>query len=446
MSAINIEGIVQRARRYGGNTVTGRAERISLAKQLVATLSHTLGAGTIVSLYLVVPILIALRKFLPNLPITVGMAFIALVFGEVAIVTVLIKTTRRQMVVPTHLLITASETSPAQGTILCPDLVTNEIVPEVSWSAVPALSAAALSPAPVRAATSGPLDRPIRRIRARYAAGLRLPKLSLRTKAPARGGWAAIILLLSLSVAGFVKLAPLSPVPSNNTAIATVIVPALLDGTAPTAAQAVSVATAPLPAPATPASDGGPIASVPPVASGDMPRTSPFPATDVMTGADHTANTFSDPQELFSFTLPAGWQIEQPQMTDVVALAILGPPIGNINIVTETVLRSLTLDEYVTAAIADIRAKYPSYQLGPTGIQAVALGGKPARRYDVIGVQRGTQLHFTQTIAVNEGIAYVLTFTAADKDEDLVMGQFSLISATFAFTTGDHFANTGRDR
>ncbi len=431
MSAMNSEGTAGGAWQHGEHTATWRAEGGVLAKQLVATLGYTVGAAAIVSLYLFVPLLIAVRKFLPNLPITVGMGIIAIVIGEAAIVTVLIKTTWRQMVVPTHLLTTTGDASPIHSTLLRPEMGAKEIRP------------AALSPARVRVAAAGWLNRPIRRIRARYAADLRLPGLSRRAIAPARGGWAAIILLLSLGVAGFVKLAPLSPVPSNNTAIAAVTGPAL---TAPTAAQAAPVATAPLPAPATPASDGGPIASVPPAASGDTPRTSPFPAPDVMTGADHTADTFSDPQARFSFALPAGWRIEQPQMPDDVALVVLSPLGGNVNIVTETVPGSLTLDEYVTAAIADIREKHPTYQLRPTGIQAALIGGKPARQYELTGEQQGTPVHFTQTIAVNHGVAYVLTRIAADKDKDLVMDQSSLILTTFAFTPGDRIAETARGR
>lgn len=142
-----------------------------------------------------------------------------------------------------------------------------------------------------------------------------------------------------------------------------------------------------------------------------------------------------DPYGAFSFSLPAGWQVQQPapqvdaleRDTDVLA------PYATF--ATENVREGLTLDEYVRVSLARVQESYPQYHLTPDSVQETVMGGIPARTYRMYSEQGGTRIRVTRFVVLKANMAYTLTFIAPEADADAAAAQAQTVVNTFTFVT-----------
>lgn len=203
-----------------------------------------------------------------------------------------------------------------------------------------------------------------------------------------------------------------------------------------------------LPAPPltfTPIASMGTIVSVPTanvsVTATDVPAMTPThqvasTSTSVVGTVSATApagTRYIDPQGRFSFTRPDDWRPLQLQDPKVAIQFVSDKPRGNLNVVAQPVAITLTVDQYASAVVADITQTYPAYRQDPRGIESATLGGGPARQYSFQGMQDGTPIEFTQVVALKDGVAYVVTVTAAADESSDFAAQTRVVIETFAF-------------
>jgi hypothetical protein len=143
---------------------------------------------------------------------------------------------------------------------------------------------------------------------------------------------------------------------------------------------------------------------------------------------------YVDPHGEFSFIRPVDWRTLPPQATGVAAQFVAENLRGNLNVVTQPVPATMTVDLFATAAVAEIERMYPAYRLDARGIEPAIVGGEPARQYVFQGVQDGTPIVFTQLVALKEGVAYVVTLTAPMDDSSAFAAQARVVIETFAFS------------
>lgn len=168
-----------------------------------------------------------------------------------------------------------------------------------------------------------------------------------------------------------------------------------------------------------------------------QPPSTATPTTGIATPTVASAvRKYTDPERHFSFVIPDGWQRQQTQVADVVVQFVSDRLRGDVNIVTEDA-PDVTLDQYVTGTLAAIKRTYPDLTLDTKGVQPILLGGKSAQRYDFSGMARQTPIHMTQLVVINNGMAYVITFTVAAQDAAAFTEAMDRISRTFDFLPAD---------
>lgn len=142
---------------------------------------------------------------------------------------------------------------------------------------------------------------------------------------------------------------------------------------------------------------------------------------------------YVDPHGEFSLVRPVDWQPLSSQVTGVAVQFVSEKPRGNLNIVTQFVPLTMTVNQFATAAVAESERMYPAYRLDARGIEPAIIGGEPARQYAFRGVQDGTPIVFTQLVALKEGVAYVVTLTAAADESGAFAAQARVVTETFTF-------------
>lgn len=106
---------------------------------------------------------------------------------------------------------------------------------------------------------------------------------------------------------------------------------------------------------------------------------------------------------------------------------------GQMNVTTEEVQATVTLDQYVERRVAGYLHDDLGYQLVSPGIQPAMLGGMPARRYEIVSVGQDMRVHFIQWVAFVRGTAYVLTTTATEPDAVPLAEQLKAVIGSFVF-------------
>ncbi len=175
---------------------------------------------------------------------------------------------------------------------------------------------------------------------------------------------------------------------------------------------------------------GTPQASAPPDAAGMTPTVgvsgTPIPSPTAI------GRLFADPDQHFSFTIPAGWERQQTQTPDIIVQFASDRLRGNMNVGREKAV-GVALDQYVQATMANIKQAYPEIEFGAGGAQPVTIGAKDARRYDFSGTIAQTQVRVTQIAAISDGFAYLITFTSAPAVSEVFAAQMTSIVQSFAF-------------
>jgi hypothetical protein len=213
---------------------------------------------------------------------------------------------------------------------------------------------------------------------------------------------------------------PASPtVPATTSAIVTATsptasdIPPRADTAIPSAPPRSATAT---PAPGVAMSPAAPTTDAPSPAGGTVPIPS--------------LQTYADAQGRFSFMAPADWLVEPSDQPGVAVQVVAGTISGNVNVATESAT-GITLDQYVTGALAGIAAQDPQYHLNPPGVQSATLGNRPGRRYDLQGQSALGPIHVTQFVTLVGDTAYVVTLTAPESDYDLFARESQVCVATF---------------
>lgn len=145
---------------------------------------------------------------------------------------------------------------------------------------------------------------------------------------------------------------------------------------------------------------------------------------------------YTDPQKRFSLVVPDGWQLQQTQVPGVTVQFASDRLRGNVNVVTEDA-PNVTLDQYVTTTIANIKHTYSDFVADPKGVQTATIGGKPAQRYEFSGTQQQARIRVTQIATINGQTAYIITFTVQTDDAEAFADQANAILKSFVFREAD---------
>lgn len=118
---------------------------------------------------------------------------------------------------------------------------------------------------------------------------------------------------------------------------------------------------------------------------------------------------YTDPLNRFSFMRPENWQETKQVDQDVVVLFVSASPQGVVNVRATQVPPGMTLDQYYTTTITDLKARVAGYQEGPAGMKRGQLGGEPVWQVDYYATPSDTKSYFVQWYCIYQGIAYQLT-------------------------------------
>jgi len=147
------------------------------------------------------------------------------------------------------------------------------------------------------------------------------------------------------------------------------------------------------------------------------------------------ASTVIDPYRQFWFSLPPGWQVQQPPPTEDALELDMPFPRQYATLSTEIVRDDVTLDEYVTVSLARVQQNHPQYRLDPATVQPITLGGKPGRTYSLSDEQGGVPIRVMRFVTLDANVAYMFTLIAPEADADAFAAQAQVMWDTFTFTT-----------
>ncbi len=147
--------------------------------------------------------------------------------------------------------------------------------------------------------------------------------------------------------------------------------------------------------------------------------------------------------DVFSFTIPDGWEQDNGDDGDVIAPKAASPvgdmvvefdsadPVGSFTVVTAALPDGATLDTFVPQALAQTQQRYVAVQT--LGVQQVALGEDDARQVDFTGMSNGVRLSISQVYTVHEGTVYILTVATTPQSIGAFKGQMSDLIGSWAF-------------
>lgn len=167
------------------------------------------------------------------------------------------------------------------------------------------------------------------------------------------------------------------------------------------------------------------------------PGTTPAPPGD-FTCAVGTGVPFENVDRSFGFCLPARWGLQTNVYTTDVYLT--SPIEGydtfqeNLNLIRERVAANMTLDSYVQAHIERIPGLVQNFTSAAPRVGA--LDGQESRLLEYNGVfaQLSNQtLHWQQTLAIHDGVAYLFTYTALEGTQGIFQAPVDSILASFRF-------------
>lgn len=160
-------------------------------------------------------------------------------------------------------------------------------------------------------------------------------------------------------------------------------------------------------------------------------------AVGLAAGPVGAAGMFADMANRFTFTIPDGVQQRDAPLPAVVVQYVADALSGaSVNVVADRLPPDVTLDQYVSTSVANLGRALPAYEADKTSVQNTTLGGEPARRYDLYYTTQGIRLHAVQVVALKSGAAYVITFTALDRDFDTFYSQTRGVVDSFQFLAG----------
>ena len=134
----------------------------------------------------------------------------------------------------------------------------------------------------------------------------------------------------------------------------------------------------------------------------------------------------------FTATAPKGWkQLSYPGTLVVFTGTPSGGFAPNINVTVEKLPAGITLSQYEAAGRANMKKVITNYRF--LGRRDVTLNGVPAIEQNVTGRQGEFDLFFTQTVAIRNGQAYVLTGTSLQNLRNTLLPAMSGFVKTFTF-------------
>src|SRR4051812_37342370 len=147
------------------------------------------------------------------------------------------------------------------------------------------------------------------------------------------------------------------------------------------------------------------------------------------------ATTFTDPQGQFSFLVPDGFQRQNP------------PPIESLVAFTTPMLKDAFFG--IDAIAIDRDGKWPTdldalvaelmkdlgrdTVIAPEGVQRLTLDGVPARRVDVLTIERRTRYHATIVIAIRGEMLFGVFFQARECDFPILAQLTSAVLPSVVF-------------
>ncbi|MGY2892031.1 DcrB-related protein [Deinococcus sp. UYEF24] len=142
--------------------------------------------------------------------------------------------------------------------------------------------------------------------------------------------------------------------------------------------------------------------------------------------------SYTNKEYKFTATAPKGWkQLPYPGALVVFAGTPSGGFAPNINVTVEKLPAGITLKQYEEAGRANMKTVITNFKF--LGRRDVTLNGVPAVEQTVTGRQGKFDLFFTQTIAVKNNRAYVLTGTSLQNLRAGVIPAMSEFVKTFTF-------------
>lgn len=140
--------------------------------------------------------------------------------------------------------------------------------------------------------------------------------------------------------------------------------------------------------------------------------------------------------DYYSLDYPAGWQkVEQDGLVGL-KTPKSGPDdafLDNVVVNLAEAQPGLTLDGHVEGAVETLKSVVESFSLLEVGF--TRLSGIDARKLVYAGSSGGVGLKFTQVIAINDGIMYVITYSAAENSYSEYLGELDDILASFTVTS-----------
>jgi len=117
----------------------------------------------------------------------------------------------------------------------------------------------------------------------------------------------------------------------------------------------------------------------------------------------------------FSIKYPEDWSKEETENANLFLVMFAGPktPLGghiNVNLVVESLLKSMKADEYGKAAIETLRQILPDFKLLKSS--HTPLGGSPAYKAEYSFSNQGVKFKAMQVYTLKNNRAYVITYTS----------------------------------
>lgn len=130
-------------------------------------------------------------------------------------------------------------------------------------------------------------------------------------------------------------------------------------------------------------------------------------------------NRYESEPYLFSFAYPADWETIEGVAGSVVTLLASGDnSVGGLRAEASMMVRDIPdhldtdLDEYAEMSQVQLERKVADFQI--IAVDAITLGGQPAKMLTYTGKEGVFKLRWTQVYAMYRHRAYVLTFSVED--------------------------------
>ncbi len=158
------------------------------------------------------------------------------------------------------------------------------------------------------------------------------------------------------------------------------------------------------------------------------------------------ANTFTDPQGRFTFTIPDGLTVDDrytgQQASGIEIGVVLTPTtpadpqtLGNNVNVTIQSLGGMTasVDDAGPTILNNLQQAIPSATPDGVGFQSLTVGGMPAQRYGYVATINGLAVHGSQVAVIAGNNIYFMTFTATDDTFADFIAQTNGLLTSFMF-------------